>query len=441
MRRLKNIIADTAALADCNIPASRRRRAGLRSIQMKANPDTLAEMLFDLLKKLRPPLSIVSKIPARRSGTGVPPVSFWESVLTYAGEMPVPLVAQRFMFRCVRGFLNKFPTQYIFATGVLTVFFAALASNAFAADTWKPGSGWKLAWSDEFTDPALNTNNWTFDLGAGGWGNNEFERYTTTNAYLQNGDLVIAAIKHGSNDYTSARLKTQGLRSWKYGKIAARMRLPSGQGIWPAFWMLGTNITSVGWPKCGEIDIMEMIGGGEDRDDTVHGTMHWDLKNSHTSSGGSRELPDPQVFSERYHVFEIEWNDKSIIWRLDGREYFHANVDTKEFPDRAEFHQPFFILLNLAVGGNWPGNPNSTTVFPRYLRVDWVRVYQRASNSKSEVSGKRFSLRWSNSAAGKMPCRQPNLHSPAECSTVINAVVNQRTEWDAPDRPRTHRRC
>ena len=252
------------------------------------------------------------------------------------------------------------------------------AANAFSPDTWTPGTGWTLVWADEFSGTSLDKQNWTYDVGGGGWGNNELETYTSSpaNAYVQNGELVIKAIK-SRGKYTSARLKTQGLHSWQYGKVAARIRLPYGQGIWPAFWMLGDNITTVGWPRCGEIDIMEMIGGGENRDDTTYGTIHWDENGNHAFVGsGPVELHDPQFFYQDYHAFEIEWNSTTIIWRLDGVEYWRASVDTTEFPNREEFHRPFFILLNMAVGGNWPGSPNHKTVFPQYMYVDWVRVYQ-----------------------------------------------------------------
>ncbi len=255
---------------------------------------------------------------------------------------------------------------------------APSVANAFSPDTWTPGAGWTLAWADEFSGTSIDPNNWTYDVGGGGWGNNELETYTSSpaNSYVQNGELVIKAIKSRGR-YTSARLKTQGLHSWQYGKVAARIRLPYGQGLWPAFWMLGDNITTVGWPKCGEIDIMELIGGGENRDDTIYGTMHWEENGSHVMAGsGPIELPDPQFFYQDYHVFEIEWNATTIIWRLDSVEYFRASVDTTVFPNREEFQRPFFIILNLAVGGNWPGNPNHNTVFPQYMYVDWVRVYQ-----------------------------------------------------------------
>ena len=239
-------------------------------------------------------------------------------------------------------FQPAFRTGWLLALACLGLSVSRLA--AYSADTWSPGDGWNLVWNDEFDGTMVNGANWGYDLGGGGWGNNELETYTAGNAAVQNGELVITAAREPNGSYTSARLKTQGKRSWQYGKIAARIRLPYGQGIWPAFWMMGENISSVGWPKCGETDIMEMIGGGEDRDDTCYGTIHWDENRRHKSVGsGPRELPDPAFFYQDYHVFEIEWNSSEIIWRLDGTEHFRASVDTAIYPGREEFHRRFLF--------------------------------------------------------------------------------------------------
>jgi beta-glucanase (GH16 family) len=259
----------------------------------------------------------------------------------------------------------------------LSALSAFFLPSAGAVDDWQPGPGWKLVWNDEFNAAELDKRNWTFDLGGGGWGNNELERYTNerTNVFVANGELVIQAVKSGTN-YTSARLKTQGLRSWTYGKMAARMKLPYGVGIWPAFWLLGNGITTVGWPRCGEVDIMELIGGGA-ADGTIYGTMHWQENGSPISkASGPYSLPKSQFFYQAYHVFEIEWSATNFVWKLDGAKYFTAPINPTAQPGTAAFQQPFFIILNLAVGGNWPGPPNSSTVFPQQLQVDWVRVYQ-----------------------------------------------------------------
>jgi len=251
-----------------------------------------------------------------------------------------------------------------------------VVSPVLAADNWTPGTGWTLAWADEFSGNSVDPANWTFETGGGGWGNNELETYTASAAAVANGELVITADRNGSGGYTSARLITKGKQAWKYGKVAARLRLPRGQGIWPAFWMLGSNIDAVGWPKCGEIDILEMIGGGEDRDDSFYGTLHWDA-NGHAQTGTDRvELPDPQVLADDYHVFEIEWDSQNVIWKRDGVEFGRRSVDVTLWPTMSEFHADFFIILNLAVGGDWPGSPNGTTTWPQRMQVDWVRVYR-----------------------------------------------------------------
>lgn len=286
----------------------------------------------------------------------------------------------------------KIPSIRILMAILFCALLTRFSSTSTSAADWSPGPGWTLAWGDEFSGSSVSSSNWAFDTGGGGWGNNELQTYTSSsaNVYIQSGQLVIKAVKDAAGNYTSARLKTQGKRSWTYGKIAARIKLPYGQGIWPAFWMLGDNITSVGWPRCGEIDIMEMVGGGENRDDTMYGTLHWDASGHASYGSPPKELPDPQFFYQAFHVFEIEWNSNEIIWRLDGTEFFRTSVNTAQWPTMDEFHRPFFIILNLAVGGNWPGYPNASTVFPQYMNIDWVRVYTPSSGGI--VSGNVYRL-------------------------------------------------
>ena len=276
----------------------------------------------------------------------------------------------------------RFPALLVLGTSLTMA--PTLAAQA-TADNWVPGPGWTLAWADEFNGNTVNPDNWTYDLGGGGWGNHELETYTTDSATVQGGELRITARKNADGSYSSARLKTQGRQSWTYGKFAARMRLPQGQSLWPAFWMLGTNITTVGWPKCGEIDIMEMIGGGENRDDSVYGTLHWDA-NGHASAGSGRiELVDPEIFHDDYHVFEVEWSPTTMVWKIDGAETARVSIDPIVWPEKEEFQKPFFIVLNLAVGGDWPGPPDASTVFPQALAVDWVRVYTSAGTASAPV--------------------------------------------------------
>ena len=238
-------------------------------------------------------------------------------------------------------------------------------------------SGLDLIWADEFDGTQLNENNWTFQLGDGcpaicGWGNNELENYQKENTSFQNGNLIIRAKKEiGNNNFTSSRINTKGKFSFKYGRVDVRAALPIGQGIWPAIWMLGENIDQVGWPKCGEIDIMEKIGGNG-REKTAFGTVHWDNNGQNADYGGSHSLTSGN-YQDEFHVFTIKWTLNSIIWYIDNVQ-FHI-IDTTP-AELSEFQEDFHLLINLAVGGNWPGNPDATTTFSQYLIVDYIRVFQ-----------------------------------------------------------------
>lgn len=228
---------------------------------------------------------------------------------------------------------------------------------------------WQLVWQDEFANGI--GPDWVFETGtgSGGWGNNELQYYRRENATVANGQLVITARREsfGGMQYTSARMKTQGRRSWRHGKIEARIAMPSFQGVWPAFWMLGDNITSVGWPACGEIDVMEHVNTGG----TVHGTMHWqDHNNNYANYGGSTNTT-----ITLFHVYSIEWNASSIKWFVDGNQYHEANI-ANGINGTHEFQNNFFILLNMAIGGNWPGFTIDNNAFPASMYVDYVRVYQ-----------------------------------------------------------------
>jgi len=233
-------------------------------------------------------------------------------------------------------------------------------------------SGLDLIWADEFDGTQLNENYWTFQLGDSGWGNNELENYQKENTSFQNGNLIIRAKKEtGNSNYTSSRINTKGKFSFKYGRVDVRASLPVGQGIWPAIWMLGENIDQVGWPKCGEIDIMEKIGG-KGRETTAYGTVHWDNGGQNADYGGSQTLTSGN-FQDEFHVFTIKWNPNSIIWYIDDIQ-FHI-IDTTP-AELSELQEDFHLLINLAVGGNWPGNPDATTTFSQYLIVDYIRVFQ-----------------------------------------------------------------
>lgn len=234
--------------------------------------------------------------------------------------------------------------------------------------------GYTSVWSDEFNGTNINTNDWTFETGAGGWGNNEWQYYRRENAWVEEGTLVIEARKetYSGSSYTSTRMITKGKQSFTYGRVDIRALLPEGQGIWPALWMLGENISSVGWPKCGEIDIMEMIGGNN-RENTVHGTLHWDNNGDHASSGGNYTLATG-TFSDKFHVFTIIWDKNLITWYVDDKKFYVLDITPAGL---SEFHQPQFFIFNIAVGGNWPGYPDNTTNFPQKMKVDYVRVFQK----------------------------------------------------------------
>ncbi len=234
---------------------------------------------------------------------------------------------------------------------------------------------WQLVWQDEFNGEVIDLSNWTFNLGGGGWGNGEDQYYTDRpeNARLENGYLVIEARREDFKDhrFTSARMKTQGLHAWTYGRIEARMRIPSGQGIWPAFWMLGSNINARGWPFCGEIDIMEHVGK---EPFNIHHALHGPGYSGGENVGGFKRLAFPA--NAAFHVFAIEWEADEIRWYIDGELIETIRADS--VPGDWVYDHDFFILLNVAVGGYWPGAADETTVFPQQLLVDYVRVFQTA---------------------------------------------------------------
>lgn len=249
--------------------------------------------------------------------------------------------------------------------------------------------GWKLTWQDEFDRTGVNhpdPSKWGFDIGGSGWGNDELEYYTQRldNAREENGILTITAAKEqfsGENgvkrDYTSARLKTKTHFSQAYGRFEARIKLPGGKGIWPAFWLLGENIKSAGWPACGEIDILESIGDEK----TAYGTLHGPGYSGGSGIQGKYVLGDQQRFQDGFHVFAVEWEPEVIRFFVD--DVMYASKSPRDLPPNTKwvFDHPFFIILNLAVGGKWPGNPNEQTVFPQILLVDYVRVFERAPPS------------------------------------------------------------
>jgi len=247
--------------------------------------------------------------------------------------------------------------------------------------------GWTLTWSDEFDGPdgsGVDPGKWSFDTGGGGWGNQELEYYTsgTSNAVVSSGSLVITATTAGASSYscwygpcqyTSARLNTAGKFSQQYGRFEARIQIPEGQGVWPAFWLLGQNIGSVGWPACGEIDVMENIGRTPD---TNYGTTHGPGPGNYPGVGLSGAFNSGAPMGNAFHVYATEWSATSVSFYVDGALYW--TVTPGQLPAGATWvwDQPFFLLLNFAVGGNWPGSPDGTSSFPQQMVIDYVRVYQ-----------------------------------------------------------------
>jgi beta-glucanase (GH16 family) len=248
-----------------------------------------------------------------------------------------------------------------------------VANTGYTTPTTYPG--YALIWSDEFDGNAINTNNWGFDTGNNGWGNNELENYTnrTQNAFVSQGNLIIEARQeqlNGSN-YTSARMLTMGKKSFQFGRIDIRAKLPSGQGIWPALWMLGSNIGQVGWPACGEMDMMELLGQQPNK---IYGTLHWGATPSALTSKGSNYTLNAGSFDQQFHVYSMIWKQDSVKLLVD--DYQYVAVSATDVAATYPFNNNFFFIFNVAVGGNWPGAPDNTTVFPQRMIVDYIRVFQ-----------------------------------------------------------------
>lgn len=232
-----------------------------------------------------------------------------------------------------------------------------------------------LQWADEFNADQLSAANWNYDLGNGcavglcGWGNNEKQEYTNdpANIRVESGKLVITAITTGNN-FKSARINSKSKQTQTFGRIDIRAKLPKGKGIWPALWMLGANIDQNPWPGCGEIDVMELVGNEPSR---VWGTVHYS-NNGYVKSDGFLRLASGD-FSDKYHVFSILWDQDAITWYVDNQQFkIHRRSPGTAYP----FNAPFYFVMNIAVGGNWPGDPDGTTVFPQQMLVDYIRVFR-----------------------------------------------------------------
>ncbi len=237
--------------------------------------------------------------------------------------------------------------------------------------------GYHLVWHDEFNGDSLNAADWNYETGGNGWGNQELEYYTSRkqNAFLTSGFLVIRAQAESYNgsEYTSARITTQGKREFTYGRVDIRAKLPVTTGMWPALWMLGSNIPAAGWPECGEIDIMELIGKNPQQ---VVGSFHWKKADGSEGTVNNRYTLAAGDFSQRFHVYSLIWSRDSLSILMDDIPYANASrqdLSNGNYP----FDNPFFLIFNVAVGGNWPGPPDATTHFPQQMVVDYVRVFQK----------------------------------------------------------------
>jgi len=247
---------------------------------------------------------------------------------------------------------------------------------------------WKLIWHDEFEakdGSAIDSSKWTNDVGGSGWGNHELQYYTDrlTNVSQSQGMLVIKALKEQysgsdkvSREYTSARVTTRKSLNVTYGRFESRIKLPHGQGIWPAFWLLGQGIKEVGWPSCGEIDIMEHIGK---EPANVYGTIHGPGYSGTKGISVSFSLKNNERFTDSFHVFALEWEPDALRFYCDGVLYQTLTPSRLPRGTKWVYDRPYFLLLNLAVGGSWPGNPDATTSFPQFMYIDYVRVYQRTT--------------------------------------------------------------
>jgi len=264
------------------------------------------------------------------------------------------------------------------------ILFLAAAASLAAQSPATPNPNWHLTWSDEFNGPngsSPDPTKWDFDIGGNGFGNHELESYTNrpVNAHQQDGHLIITALKENhtgpdgiSQPYTSARILTKDHFAQPYGRFEASIQLPTGKGIWPAFWLLGGDIDIVPWPKCGEIDIIENIGDPS----TIYSTLHGPGYSGDHAIPAKFPLPTGESVTTGFHLYAVEWAPNDIKFFFDGHLIAHRTPADLPAAAHWAFDHPFFIILNLAVGGAWPGNPDETTTFPQQMLVDYVRVYQ-----------------------------------------------------------------
>ena len=282
--------------------------------------------------------------------------------------------------------LHKNSHSIMFSFKMIPAFLFVLLMGVFVNKTAAQDDDYELVWSDEFDGTELDTSKWECQIGngSGGWGNNEKEYYRAENAVVEDGFLTIAAKEESYNgyDYTSARIRTMNKGDWKYGKFEMRAKLPQGQGIWPAFWMMPTDNVYGGWAASGEIDIMEYLGHDTN---TVYGTIHYGGSWPNNASSGTYYSISEGGFNDDFHVYTLIWEEGQIQWLVDGEVYqTQTSWYTSGHTFPAPFDQRFHIILNEAVGGNWPGYPDTTTQFPQNFIIDYVRVYQKSATGVEE---------------------------------------------------------
>ena len=283
---------------------------------------------------------------------------------------------------------------------------------------------WELVWEDEFNGLALNTDKWTAMTGDGteygipGWGNNELQYYRAENVNVSGGYLVITAKREsfGGKGYTSGRIRTLGKGDWTYARVEFRAKMPLGQGLWAAIWMLPSEEVYGGWAASGEIDIVECLGH---EPSTVHGTLHYGGESPDNTSSGASYTTDGWSFANEFHNFALEWEEGEMRWYVDGNLYqTQTSWRSSGGPYPAPFDQDFHLLVNLAVGGNWPGDPNASTQFPQELSLDYIRVYQRGTTGVPDRAHDK----------GGMIRLDQNFPNPFSATTTLKYHVSE-TEW------------
>jgi len=253
----------------------------------------------------------------------------------------------------------------VYTKKIVTLMFLLISLNLFSQSK----KGYSLLWEDNFIGTSLDTANWSYEIADPGMVNNELQRYTDKNVELSDGKLLIIANKE-NNEYTSARINTKWKRTFTYGLFEIKAKLPEGIGTWPALWMLGQNIDEVGWPACGELDIMEHVGK---RPNFIHTTVHNSSGYGATPYSGIMEIKNP--FTE-FHIYGMEWTNEFIDFFVDGKLTCHYQPEVKNV-DNWPFDKPCFLIFNVAIGGNWGGPDVDERIFPATMTVDWVKVYQK----------------------------------------------------------------